>query len=124
MNSLVFLLTRSMKNSLLETLRKPAKLTNWLILVIVLGGILAISIFVPREQKDLTDLIWLQGGLFVILVMFFAGAVKKGLSTGATLFDMSDVNLMFVSPLAPRTILVYGIVRMAKIASFVSFFIL
>lgn len=124
MNSLVFLLTRSMKNSLLETLRKPAKLTIWLILVIVLGGVLAISAFVPREQKGLTDLIWLQGGFFAILVMFFAGAVKKALSTGDTLFDMSDVNLMFVSPLSPRTILVYGIVRMAKIASFVGFFLL
>jgi hypothetical protein len=124
MNSLVFLLTRSMKNSLLETLRKPAKLTLWLILVIVLGGVLAISIFVPREQKGLTDLIWLQGGLFAILVMIFAGAVKKGLSTGSTLFDMSDVNLLFVSPLAPRTILVYGIARMAKNASFIGFFLL
>jgi hypothetical protein len=125
MNSLVFLLTRSMKNSLLETLRKPAKLTIWLILVIALGGSLVISLFVSREQKDLIDLIWLQGGLFAILAMFFTGAVKKGLSTGDTLFDMSDVNLMFVSPLTPRTILVYGVVRMAKLASFVGvFFIL
>ncbi|MBN1571354.1 MAG: putative ABC exporter domain-containing protein [Acidobacteria bacterium] len=124
MNSLVFLLARSMKNSLLETLRKPAKLTIWLILVIVLGGILAISIFVPREQKGLTDLIWMQSGLFAILVMFFTRAVKQGLSTGNTLFDMSDVNLLFVSPLNPRTILVYGIVRVAKTASFVVFFLL
>jgi hypothetical protein len=51
-------------------------------------------------------------------------AIQKGLANGNVIFDMNDVNLLFVSPVNSRLILMYGIVRMAKMAFWAGFFIL
>ena len=124
MSSLVYLLVKSMKNSALEVLRKPAKLALWILTLAGIGAILAISTLTGQETRELLDLVWLKGALFLLILLFTVISVRKGLSTGDIIFDMSDVNLLFVSPVNPRTILVYGIIRMAKMALWAGFFIL
>lgn len=124
MKSLVFLLIRSMKNSLLEVLRKPAKLALWIFFVALIAGLFLISLFTGGQKESFLNIIWLKGILFLLIMVFVAIAVQKGLSNGDVIFDMCDVNLLFVSPVNPRMILIYGIVRMAKMAFFAGFFIL
>ncbi|UWG96580.1 putative ABC exporter domain-containing protein [Dehalobacter sp. DCM] len=124
MNSLVYLLVKSAKNRLLELLRKPAKLVLWLLVIAGIGGIFLVSLFTKQSTVGSLDLIWLKGILFLLILLFVVIAIQKGLANGDVIFDMNDVNLLFVSPVSPRTILMYGIVRMAKMSFWAGFFIL
>ncbi len=124
MNSLVFLLARSAKNSFLELLRKPAKLVLWTLVIAGIGAVIILSMFTPQSADSTLDIVWLKGILFLLILLFVVIAIQKGLSNGDVIFDMSDVNLLFVSPVNPRLILMYGIVRMAKMAFLAGFFIL
>ncbi len=124
MSSLVFLLTKSIKNSLLELLRKPAKLVLWIAVIAMIGGIFILSMSTRQSAGGILDIVWLKGILFLLILFIVVIAIQKGLSNGDAIFDMSDVNLLFVSPVNPRLILMYGIVRMAKIAFLAGFFIL
>lgn len=124
MSSLLFLLTRSAKNSFLEIFRKPAKLILWIFVAAMLGLVLVLSMLNRQSAGSIHDIVWLQGILFLLVLLFVVLAIQKGLSNGDVIFDMSDVNLLFVSPVNPRLILMYGIVRMAKMAFWAGFFIL
>ncbi|NLN88328.1 MAG: hypothetical protein GX133_12180 [Syntrophomonadaceae bacterium] len=124
MNSLVFLLVKSAKNTVLELRRKPAKLLLW---VLVLAGIVGIFLslrFTPPSETGSLDIVWLKGILLLLILFFVVMAIHKGLSSGDVIFDMNDVNLLFVSPVNSRLILMYGVVRMAKTAFLAGFFIL
>lgn len=124
MSSLVFLLVRSAKNNFFEVLRKPAKLIMWILFIAMIVGLIVLSLFTTREAGGFQDLIWLKGILFLLILLFVWIAVQKGLSNGDVIFDMNDVNLLFVSPVNSRLILMYGIVKMAKMSFFAGFFIL
>ena len=124
MNSLVFLLAKSAKNSLLELRRKPAKLMLWVLVIAGIGGIFLLSMFTRQSTAGSLDLVWLKGILLLSILIFVVIAIQKGLANGDVIFDMNDVNLLFVSPVSSRLILMYGIVRMAKMAFLAGFFIL
>jgi hypothetical protein len=124
MNSLVFLLIRSARNTLLELRRKPAKLALWILAIGGIGAILILSLFTRQSTTGSIDIIWLKGILFLFIVIFVVLAIQKGLANGDVIFDMNDVNLLFVSPVSSRLILMYGIVKMAKTAFLAGFFIL
>jgi hypothetical protein len=124
MNSLVYLVTRSLKNSLRELLRKPAKMVLYLS---CFAGILALSLLsnaARRSTETFSDILWLKGVFFLLVLLFACIFLQKSLSTGDAIFDMNDVNLLFVSPVSPRVILAYGLARMAKMAFYAGFFIL
>ena len=53
----------------------------------------------------------LELGYFAILAFLCVLTVWSGLKSGATFFKMSDVNLLFVSPVSPKTILAYGLIK-------------
>ncbi|NLO21153.1 MAG: hypothetical protein GX119_04045 [Syntrophomonadaceae bacterium] len=124
MNSLVFLLLRSAKNTLLELRRKPAKLLLWVLVIAGIGGIFILSLFTRQNTAGALDLVWLEGILFLLILIFVVTSIQKGLANGDVIFDMNDVNLLFVSPVSSRKILMYGIVRMGKMAFLAGFFIL
>jgi hypothetical protein len=124
MNSLIFLLARSAKNTLLELRWKPAKLLLWVLTIAGIGGIFILSLNTRQSAAGSLDLVWLKGILFLFILFFVVLAIQKGLANGNVIFDMNDVNLLFVSPVSSRLILMYGIVRMAKMAFWAGFFIL
>ena len=125
MNSLVFILIRSLKNRLLELRRKPGKLIMYLLVIGIIAALIISSSLQTRDETgDYTDIIWLKGGLFVFLLVMFVLVIKQGLSKGSEFFGMEDVNFLFVSPVNPRTILIYGVVRVMKTVALASIFIL
>lgn len=124
MNSLVFLLSKSIENSFLEVLRKPSKLMLWILAILGIFGLFILSAFTQKNADQFMDLIWLQGILFLFIMIFVVIGIQKGLSNGDVIFDMNDVNLLFGSPVNSRLILMYGIVRMAKMTFLSGFFIL
>ena len=124
MRSLLFLIIRSLKNTVWEVLHKPAKLILWLVTIAGIAGIFILSLFTTQSRDAYMDLIWLKGIFFLFILLFLIISIQKGLSNGDIIFDMNDVNLLFVSPVNPRKILVYGIIRMAKMSLTAGFFIL
>jgi hypothetical protein len=116
MNSLVFLVAMSIKNGFLEILRKPAKLFLYLFLIVMVAGLLVLAHFSTPAEGGALDIVWLKGILFLFILLFVVIGILNGLSNGGVIFDMNDVNLLFVSPVDARKILLYGIVRMARTA--------
>lgn len=124
MNALFYIIWKSAVNSLRELLHKPAKLAVWALVTAVIVGMVFLSFFTKAQVKNPPPLFWFSGILFAFVAIFVVVAVIKGLSSGDTIFEMNDVNLLFVSPVNPRRILLYGIFRMAKTAFLAGFFIL
>ncbi len=124
MTSILYLLRKSIKNSLLQLLKKPAKLIMYILILAAIVALAVLPVFTEHSVEDLAPLFWFTGAFFLFVAMFFAIGVSKGLSKGDTIFDMSDVNLLFVSPVNPRKILIYGIVKLVKTSFLGSFFIL
>ncbi|MDR2403753.1 MAG: putative ABC exporter domain-containing protein [Spirochaetaceae bacterium] len=124
MNSLVYLVTRSLKNGLLELFHKPAKMVLYIFCFAGIIGLILLSNVSRLSMEAFWDIIRLKGIFFLLILLFITVSLQKGLSTGDAIFDMNDVNLLFVSPVSPRVILIYGLVRMTKIAFYAGFFIL
>lgn len=125
MSALFYILKTSFKNWFLELLHRPGKL---ILYVVCFGGMIALMIsqlFLPSpEPAKLTDIIYLKGFFFGLIGFFAIIFVKRGLSNGDVIFEMRDVNLLFVSPISPKSILIYGIIQMIKTAFWAGFFML
>ncbi len=124
MRSLVYIVAHSLKNALKELAHKPGKLILYLFVLVLIVGFGVLSIFNKVESGDQLPLYIFTGIYFAFITLFLVLAVIKGLSNGDNIFEMNDVNLLFVSPISPRKILLYGILRLTKVAFFASFFIL
>lgn len=125
MSSLLFIVRRELVNDFKETLRKPGKLILYILLIALVVGMLALGAVngtAPREEQAPVE--WFHGILFAFLTMFYVISVQKGLTSGDAIFDMCDVNFLFVSPLKPGSVLLYGLLRLAKTSFFAGFFIL
>ncbi|MFV0529215.1 MAG: putative ABC exporter domain-containing protein [Lachnospiraceae bacterium] len=128
MNRSIFYLARkTIKNQLLQIKTHPAKAVPYLILVAVMLFSLLPSFFgegASAESMGTLDSRWLKLGLFAYLMLFWTMSIAKGLEKGASFFDMADVNFLFVSPLNPKGILMYGLARELVRNVLAGFFIL
>ncbi|MFT4146879.1 MAG: putative ABC exporter domain-containing protein [Mobilitalea sp.] len=124
MKALIYIIRKSMKNSLLELLHKPGKLILYICLILLIAVSAIASFFTTPPLQDQASMFWFTGILFAFLGMFVIMAVIKGIANGDAIFEMNDVNLLFVSPINPSKILFYGILRLTKTAFFAVFFIL
>jgi hypothetical protein len=123
-NCLVYLVIKSLKNRIMELPRKPAKLVLYILGAVSIPVLVLFSQHTRQMMETPYDIIWLKGAFFLFLLMDLFAVLERGLSTGNTIFEMSDVNLLFVSPVNPRAVLAYGLARMINMAFFAGFFIL
>ncbi|MCL2405793.1 MAG: putative ABC exporter domain-containing protein [Defluviitaleaceae bacterium] len=125
MNSLIYLMLRQAKNRLLELKTKPAKLVVYILAIgfMVYLVVQAMGIDIYNDYAPPSD-----GGMFTAILagffMFtFVATLYPAFSKGASLFEMEDVNYLFVSPIRPRTILLYGMIKSVKTIILGSWFI-
>lgn len=124
MRAIAYLVVRCVKNAVLETLRRPGRLVVAILTLGLIVGLVLLARFTPQDASKYLDLYWLKA-IFFSLVMFLAvTSVLAGMKKGSAIFQMSDVNLLFVSPISPRKILLYGILSMARNAFLSGLFIL
>jgi hypothetical protein len=123
-SALLFIIRKSVKNGLRELLKKPGKLVLYVLILVAIVGVALLSLVVSEEAQAPAPLFWFTGILFLFITLFVVITFINALSGGDAIFDMSDVNLLFVSPVNPRKTLLYGLVRMAKTAFIAAFFIL
>jgi len=123
-NALVYVLVHDAKNKLIELKRKPAKLVMYLVVIALMAFIVISSIVNPAVIEVYTNILWLKAVAMAFFLFTLFMSIKQGLARGTTLFNMEDVNLLFVSPLSPQSILLYGVVRMMKTTLLSTMFIL
>jgi hypothetical protein len=125
MSALIYIIRKSIKNSLKELLNKPGKMVMYLLLIAILVfTFVSTSLSGVNSDQAPLPMFWFTGILFAFVAILAASAVISGLSGGGAIFGMNDVNLLFVSPVDPRYVLLYGIVRLVRTVFLGCFFIL
>jgi len=124
MSALLYVLSHDMKNKLFDLRRKPGRLIMYLVIIALLLFVVISSTTQTYSEATHTDIMWLKAILIALFLLTVIPSIKQGLSKGSTIFGMEDVNLLFVAPINPRAILLFGVVRLMKSAALSSIFIL
>lgn len=123
---LVYLTAVKLKNQVKEVFKKPSKLL-YAIFMIAMLALVAFS-------GDMEDGGQAAGGyrslseLTAILTLFYTVMFLTNFTTGSAgssqMFTLSDVTLLFPSPLSPNKVLFYGLCRQLGISLLLGFFLL
>ncbi len=123
MRAIWYLWRRSIRNGILQVLKKPVQLILYLLLAVFL--IWSLTISYTQSSTAAVRNVHGYAAALVGVFLFIAGlSIYNGLKQGTALFSMPDVGLLFTSPVNPRTILLSGIARQAGIMLFASVFLL
>ncbi len=125
MRAILYLIRKEIKNAVIDLLHHPARLILYLFLAAMLGlSLLNGTEREVREPGSYLDIGILHGVYFAILFLITVPSVLSGLKSGATFFRMSDVNFLFVSPISPKKILAYGLVKQMASSIFMMIFLM
>lgn len=124
MKSILFVLRKSLKNTLLELLHHPGKLVLYILVfgMIIFSGV--INMTVSTEHDTMLDTRVLQGLYFAVLLFILVISLLKGIDSGASIFSMPDVNYFFSAPLSPKKILVYGLMKQMGTTLLIALFLI
>ena len=125
MRTLTYLFLTQLKNRILSLRKKPALLITYSIVLIFIIAMIVMSMFSNDEflqvrSADERIMFLIIGGLGFLFLYIFT---NSGLSTGSTLFSMSDVGLLFAAPISSKKILMYGLIQTLGKALFAAIFI-
>lgn len=123
MKALCYLMGRRLRRMLIETVRRPARLITTL-LVLALFGVMLFSAGQGEAGMALRDLGELNAMVFLLYAMIFFTTVNAGFLNGASFFTMADVNYLFTGPIAPRRILIYGLVKQLGASALAAVFLI
>lgn len=123
---LMYLTAVKLKNQLKEAVKHPAKL----IYIIFIAAALVLSTIGGQTNAEHLELRPLQE-LTAIMVLFyslmFLITFINGVNGGAgnyPMFTLSDVSVLFPSPLRPNKVLFYGLFRQLGLSLLLGFFLL
>lgn len=123
---LVYLTAVKLKNQLKEAVKHPAKL----IYIIVLAAALVLSTIgghVNSEHIEMRPLHELTAIMVLFYSFMFLMTFLNGVNGGAgnyPMFTLSDVSVLFPSPLRPNKVLFYGLFRQLGLSFLLGFFLL
>lgn len=123
---LIYLTAVKLKNQLREAVKHPAKL----IYALVLAGLLILTVAggqMEGEASELRPLYELTAIMVLFYSLMFLITFMNGVSGGAgnyPMFTLSDVSMLFPSPLRPNKILFYGLFRQLGLSLLLGFFLL
>ena len=110
MSPLIYLSLSRLKNTIRDLFRKPARLIYVVFLValfvLAIGGNQSWSS--PELYRDPREMVAMATALFLFIFLYM---VWNGFSKGGTIFSLSDVNLIFPSPIGRTRALFYGLFR-------------
>ena len=123
MKGMRYLFLTTVKNSLKELLRKPSRLITSLLFVAALALVIVSGNMggVPEGGDQSRATAELYAIVLALYAVVFVLGINKGLSSGASFYTMSDVNLLFGLPVSPKRILVYGLIKQMGTSLLVGF---
>jgi len=109
---MIYLFLTSLKNRIKGFIKKPLKLLYVLFFV----GLFVFSAVGVSKVDDNPDKVFrpmseLFAGAAALYLLIFILTAISGFSRGGSMFKMQDVNFLFTSPMHPRKLLWYGILR-------------
>ncbi len=112
MKAILYLIRKEIKNAIIDLFHHPAKLISYLAIIALLG----FSLFSGTKSESHSsgkylDMRILHGIYLAVLLFIGVPGILTGVKSGATFFKMCDVNMLFVSPVSPKTILGYGLIK-------------
>lgn len=123
MNALLYLFRKNVINYFKLLKRKPSRL----ILVIIYIAFFVFILFsssIPNKTGDyISPNIAISITTLVVLVFLIISMIS-GVEKMGSSFLMSDVNLIFTSPLRPQTVLLYGFIKQIKTSLVFSLFLI
>lgn len=108
-SALLYLLRRSFINKAKQFIKTPSKLA--VLIVIVLLFILNIVSGLKVVALGSRNVEGLNASVFGYFSLFFILGIKNGIEKGNSAFLMSDINILFVSPIHQRKIFTYGLMK-------------
>lgn len=111
MSALVFLVRKQIKNFFRDLIRHPSKLIAYLFTAGIIIAMLVSTQMNPSKKASFADIRMLHGIFLAWLLLLSVPTLLISLKSGTTMFKMSDVNFLFVSPLSPKHILAYGLTK-------------
>ena len=124
MKALLYLFITNLKNSIKQLVKKPSKLFAAIFFVAMMVIVLISGQQGSYESTEFRDIHELYAGLLALYIFVFVSTLTNGLQSGTTLFEMSDVNLLFPSPIPPKSILFYGLIKQIQTSLYVGFVLL
>ena len=119
---LLYLFATRLKNQIRLLFKTPGKL----ILLAFFALLLAMSLLVGDKTRnvgnyrDIRELIAIITALYTLMFITIA---NRGFNNGGTLFSLSDVQILFPSPIGAQKILVYGLSGQVGTSLMLSFFL-
>lgn len=113
LRSFLFLELKQVKNWFRQAKEEPKKLLP----VIFMGGALIIMLIalIHAPQKEIETQVMevniFLAILFAIGLLFVGTVLLNGIFKSTILFKKADVNFLFTAPVAPQTVLIFGMVR-------------
>jgi hypothetical protein len=120
---LLYLLLTRFKNQILSLLKSPGKLIYILFMVAMLVLVMITGRQQPPETSIQRDIGELFAGLFVLYLLMFILLAKRGFDSGASLFKLSDVNLVFTAPFRSSSVLLFGLIQQMGTSLLLGFFL-
>lgn len=121
---LSFLILKKLKNQIKSFFKSPGKI----IYLVFIIGILGLTIFSGSrpggDEKPVRDLRELGALVTAFYSMMFVLLSYKGFSSGASMFSMADVNLIFPAPFQQRKVLFFGLFQQLGTSLLLGLFLL
>jgi hypothetical protein len=107
---LSYLLLTKLKNQIKNFFKSPGKII-YLVIVLALIGVTVIggTSADRKPDRDIRDLRELTAIITVFYSLMFVLMANKGFSSGASMFSMADVNMIFTGPFRQQKVLFYGL---------------
>ena len=122
---LSYLLITKLKNQIKSLFKSPGKIIYLLFIV----ALIALTLFSSGETDEQPGrAVRSLGELTAIVTLFysimFVLGAAKGFKTGASMFSMADVNLVFPAPFRQQSVLFYGLFRQMGTSLLLGLFLL
>lgn len=122
---LVYLTAVKLKNQVKSILKTPSKLIYGIFLI-AMFALMAVSSALTEEELPAASrsLSELAAIVTVFYTVMFLLVFVNGSSGSTAMFTLSDVTMLFPSPLSPKKILFYGLLRQMGLSLLLGFFLL
>jgi len=121
MKAIVYLLKTTIKNYFKRLKEKPQKAIGPIFVVLWLA-----IMFIPKQKKASSHMpkeifisVFVLFTIIMVLYSLYSGTKKVN-----SKFSMCDVNLIFVTPIKPQTVMLYGVIKKIAVELLAFFYLL
>lgn len=123
MSALKYLFFTNIKNTIKDLKNHPAKLVLIIIFIALIGFVIFAGNVDTPSPGELRDKHELYAGVFALYATSFVLTIMSGFSSGASFYSMADINLLFMSPISSKKILIFGLIKQMGTSLWIGFFL-